>query len=355
MKSTADITKSRFYWLWLNLGCILLGILISFIISTCVALVKGSWPSSTSMLISLMFGIIISLCIGNSIHIMGLFSTRKAYVGWGFLLVYYGVSLVAMAIGVELTYLLASWLFGIHYRFFHPSDLQFNAIICLIICTIIYIYFSMRERQKALLQQKELDITRMGKLKTEAELAALQSKINPHFLYNALNSIAGLIPTDPAKAEEMTVKLSSLFRQSINQEPGHWGTVASEIAIVNTYIDIERMRFSERIRFSVVVEEELDAVRLPRFLIQPLVENALKHGLKDVTAGGLLEVRVQRQGSHLLIAVADNGAPFPDELKAGYGLQSTYDKLDLLYGENHEVALVNTPRKQLTIRIPLEA
>lgn len=355
MKSITDLTKGRYYWLWLNLGCILLGILISFIISTCVALVKGSWPSPTSMLISLMFGIIISLCIGNSIHIMGLFSKRKAYFGWGFLLVYYGVSMVGMAIGVELTYLLASWIFGIQYRFFHPADLQFNAIICLIICTIIYIYFSMRERQKAMLQQKELDITRMAKLKTEAELAALQSRINPHFLYNALNSIASLIPNNPAEAEEMTIKLSSLFRQSINQEQGHWGTVASEIAIVNTYIDIERVRFGDRIHFSVVVEDGLEDVLIPRFLLQPLVENALKHGLKDVADGGLMEVRLQRHEGHLLIAVADNGTPFPDELKAGYGLQSTYDKMDLLYGENHEVALVNTPRKQMTIRIPLEA
>ncbi|SEL51365.1 sensor histidine kinase [Parapedobacter koreensis] len=355
MKTATDFTKSRYYWLGLNLASILLGILISFIISTCVALVRGSWPSSRSMLISLMFGIIISLCIANSIHIIGLFSKRKATYGWGFLLVYYGVSLAGMVVGVELTYLLAAWLFDIPFRFFHLADLQFNAIICLIICTIIYIYFSMKERQKAVLQQKEMDIMRMGKLKTEAELAALQSKINPHFLYNALNSIASLIPSNPAKAEEMTVKLSNLFRQSINQEQGHWGTVASELDIVNTYIDIERVRFGERIRFSVAVEEGLEAVRMPRFLIQPLVENALKHGLKDVTENGLLDVQLKRQGGRLLIVVSDNGQPFPDELKAGYGLQSTYDKLQLLYGEDYQVSLLNSPHKQLTISIPLEA
>ncbi|MGK6352464.1 sensor histidine kinase [Parapedobacter sp. DT-150] len=354
MKTAADYTQSRYYWLWLNLASILFGVFVSFVISTCIALVKGSWPLPQYMLLSLMFGIIISLCIANSIHILGLFSKRKADYGWGFLLMYYGVSLVGMVIGVELTYLLAFWLFGMPFKPFHWADLQFSAIIVLIICTAIYIYFSMRERQKTVLQQKEMDIMRMGKLKTEAELAALQSKINPHFLYNALNSIASLIPSNPAKAEEMTVKLSSLFRQSINHEQGYWGTVASEMDIVNTYIDIERIRFGERIRFSVNVAEHLKEAKIPRFLIQPLVENALKHGLKDVVKNGLLEVQLIRQGGRLLIIVADNGQPFPDELKAGYGLQSTYDKLQLLYVDDYKVTLANTPRKQLTITIPFE-
>ncbi|MBK1442057.1 histidine kinase [Parapedobacter sp. ISTM3] len=356
MKTATDFTKSRYYWLGLNLASVLLGILISFIISTCVAVVQGHWPSSRSMLISLMFGIIISLCIANSIHIMGLLNKRKTANSWGwFLVVYYGVSLLAMVVGVEFTYLLASWLFDIPFHFFHWADLQFNAIIVLIICTIVYIYFSMKERQQAALQQKEMDIMRMGKLKTEAELAALQSKINPHFLYNALNSIASLIPSNPVKAEEMTVKLSSLFRQSINQEQGHWGTVASELDIVNTYMDIERVRFGERIRFAARAEDGLEAVRVPRFLIQPLVENALKHGLKDVTEGGQLEVQIKRQGERVVITVADNGQPFPDELKAGHGLQSTYDKLQLLYGEDYQISLRNTPHKQLSINIPVDA
>ncbi len=352
---TADFTKSRYYWLGLNLASIALGILVSFVISTCVAFAYGSWPSSNSMLISFMFGIVISLCIANSIHLLGLFNKRKAAYGWGALLTYYGVSLVGMVLGVELTYLLASWWFDIPYRFLHLADLQFNAIIVLIICTIIYIHFSMRERQKAVLQQKEMDLMRLGKLKTEAELAALQAKINPHFLYNALNSIASLIPTNPTRAEEMTVKLSGLFRQSINQEQAYWGTVASEIEITNTYMDIERIRFDERIRFSITVEAGLEDVRIPRFLIQPLVENALKHGLKDVTKNGLLEVRLGRRDGRLLITVADNGQPFPDELQAGYGLQSTYDKLQLLYGEDYRITLLNLPDKQITIDIPLEA
>src|SRR5690606_19555789 len=100
-----------------------------------------------------------------------------------------------------------------------------------------------------------------------------------------------------------TLKLSTLFRQSITHEQGPWGTVAGEIALVNAYMDIERVRFGDRIGFSLTVEARLESVIIPRFLIQPLVENALKHGLKDVRAGGLLEIKLRRQGEQLVIDV----------------------------------------------------
>ena len=355
MKAVENHHTSRYNWLRLNLGSLAVGVLIALVVTTCTAIALGHWPSPKHIVISLMFGLIIGFCIANSVYIIGVFSRRGGGHGWVFLLAYYGLSLLGMAVGVELTYWLMSQLFGTPYWFFHAEDLQVNAIIVLIIATIIYGYFNMKERQRAVLQQKELDIVRMGKLKTEAELAALQSKINPHFLYNALNSIASLIPSEPGRAEEMIMKLSSLFRQRINQEQGHWGTVASEISMVDAYLDIERVRFGDRLRFSVTVEEGLESVRIPRFLLQPLVENALKHGLKDVAANGMLEVRLEQQDGRLLIAIADNGRPFPDELNVGYGLQSTYDNLQLLYGEDHQLALSNSPRKQLTISIPIEA
>lgn len=347
------LSSIRYRWLRLNLVSLALGVLISLVVTIAIGLTVG-WPSREHIVISLMFGLIIGFCIANSIYLIGVFGRRKSGHGPVFLLAYYGLSLLGMAIGIELTYWLVSQLFGAPYRFFHVEDFQINGIIVLIITSIIYGYFSMKERQRAALQSKEMDIIRISKLKTEADLAALQSKINPHFLYNALNSIAGLIPSDPGKAEAMTLKLSTLFRQSITHEQGPWGTVAGEIALVNAYMDIERVRFGDRIGFSLTVEARLESVIIPRFLIQPLVENALKHGLKDVRAGGLLEIKLRRQGEQLVIDVADNGRPFPEELKVGYGLQSTYDKLQLLYGEDYRFALVNSPRKQLTIQIPIK-
>lgn len=189
-------------------------------------------------------------------------------------------------------------------------------------------------------------------MKTEAELATLQSKINPHFLYNALNAIAGLVHEDPDKAEMMTLKLSKLFRSSINQNQKTMVRIEEEMEIVKTYLEIEKERFGDRISFSIRVDESLKNALVPRFLIQPLVENALKHGLQNTTAAGELNI-VIRQLNGVEISIADNGVPFPEALDIGYGLQSTYDKLDLLFPEKYQIHMLNKPFKHITIQIPL--
>jgi sensor histidine kinase YesM len=91
---------------------------------------------------------------------------------------------------------------------------------------------------------------------------------------------------------------------------------------------------------------------VPRFLIQPLVENALKHGLNGMAVGGELKINIKTEGEYISIAIADNGKPFPAELDMGYGLQSTYDKLSLLYGETYQVQITNNPEKHIRILIP---
>lgn len=347
-------SDTKWKWLKLNIATIGLGLVIGLLISSITSAINNQWPTTWGLFFNILFSVIISLCIANGIYIFGLFHRKKRLFGFGFLFFYYGISLLGMFIGVELTYLLASWIFGREYSFFHAADLKFNTIIVLIICTVINIYFSMKDRQETLLKEKELDVMHLNKLRTEAELAALQSKINPHFLYNALNSLASLVSSDPQKAEQMTVKLAALFRYSVNHEHKHLASVAEEMEIVNTYLDIEQIRFGERIAFRKVVDRELEKAKIPRFLIQPLVENALKHGLKDTVKDGILTVSVVRKDNRLEIVVADNGKPFPEELSTGHGLQSTYEKLELLYNKDYQVKLINHPEKLINISIPLE-
>ena len=203
------------------------------------------------------------------------------------------------------------------------------------------------------LHEKEFDLVKAKQLVTHAELQALQSKVNPHFLHNSLNSIAGLIHEDAAKAEDMTLKLSRLFRHSINSNRENMVMVAEEMEIVATYLDIEKLRFGERLGFVIDIDESVKYEHIPRFLIQPLVENALKHGLNDLANDGKLKISINRHGEYIMIAITDNGKPFPKELNLGYGLQSTYDKLALLYGENYQVQILNTPEKQIRISIPI--
>jgi len=339
-------------WLKANLYNLILGVVIGLLLILLISAFKGQWISWRSMSFQLLYSIVISLCITNVIYIPQKFLRFKKENTWLFLLVYYIFGMIGMIIAIELIYLIQSWLFHWEYHFFHWDDIRFSSIIVVISCTIIYAYISQKRGLNAKIQERDLDLMRLSQMKTQAELATLQSKINPHFLYNSLNAIASLIHEDPDKAESMTLKLSKLFRYSINQNQEDLVTVKDEMEIVSTYLDIEKVRFEDRIHFTIDIEEELRYAKIPRFLIQPLVENALKHGLKDVAEEAWLTIEIKKTDKTVII-IADNGIPFPDELEIGYGLQSTYDKLGLLYGNQYEVQITNHPVKQIKIQIPL--
>ena len=330
-----------------------MGLAIGIVISLLFSGFKGEWIGFRSAFFQLLFSTIISLCITNSVYIsQKLLKFNKDKV-WFFILVYYAASLMGMLVAIESIYLVRAWLFQTEYHFLHLQVTGFSSVVVVIICTIVYMVNAQKERLNAKIRERDLDMLRLTQMKTQAELATLQSKINPHFLYNALNAIASLIHEYPDEAEDMTLKLSKLFRYSINQNQEDLVHVAEEMEIVNTYLDIEKVRFGDRINFETQIDPELLYAKIPRFLIQPLIENALKHGLKDVTADGKLLIHIRKSASGLLITISDNGIPFPEELNMGYGLQSTYDKLGLLYGGDFEVQIVNQPIKQIKIQIPI--
>jgi len=210
-------------------------------------------------------------------------------------------------------------------------------------------YVELDRRRK--LNEKELEVTRLMALKTKAELDALQSKVNPHFLYNALNSIADLAITDGRKARKMTIALADLFRYSINYSQNNFSTVSEEIDMTEVYLQIEKIRFEDQLNYSIQAQPEAAHFLLPRFILQPLVENAVKHGLK--ATGLMTEIRltIQLEGEGLLITVADNGPAFPEELTPGYGVKSVFDKLDLLFPGSYEIRFLNTPVKQVSLYI----
>jgi two-component system LytT family sensor kinase len=301
----------------------------------------------------MIFSAIISVIITNSIYLVTCLWQSKKLARWQFILIFYSCSIIGMLVGVELSYLAVSFIFHIPYHFLsHFNDYRFNFLIVLVVGTILYFYRAQQVSMNTRLQEKELDLVKAKQLITQAELQTLQSKINPHFLYNSLNSIAGLVHVDADKAEEMTLKLSRLFRYSVNSPQGNTASVKQEMEIVETYLDIEKVRFGDRLTFSTQISPGADNALIPRFLIQPLVENALKHGLNDKAANGELFVDVEKADQYILIKIADNGKPFPAELNMGYGLQSTYDKLTLLYGEDYQVQLTNVPQKQICIKVP---
>ncbi|RYG52864.1 MAG: hypothetical protein EOO01_05830 [Chitinophagaceae bacterium] len=217
---------------------------------------------------------------------------------------------------------------------------------------LIYILVSYLDlERKRQFDEKELELSRLRELKTKAELDALHSKVNPHFLYNALNSIADLSITDGKKARKMTVALADLFRYSINYSNNNFSTIREEVEMAEVYLQIEKIRFEDQLNYTVNVEDGLDHYLIPRFVMQPLMENAVKHGLK--ATGRLTEIglNISSEANGLVIRIADNGPLFEDELKPGYGVKSVYDKLDLLFPGNYEIHFGNYPKKEVAIHI----
>jgi two-component system LytT family sensor kinase len=210
-------------------------------------------------------------------------------------------------------------------------------------------YVDLERKRK--LSEKELEVVRLQGLKTKAELEALHSKINPHFLYNALNSIADLSVTDGKKARKMTVALADLFRFSINYSNHNYSTVKEEVEMAEVYLQIEKIRFEDQLTYSVSIENDVSHYLVPRFVLQPLVENAVKHGLKVTGRMTQILLEVKKEDDGLVMNVVDNGPPFPAELNPGYGVRSVFDKMDLLFPDAYEIHFTNEPRKQVAVHI----
>jgi len=225
-------------------------------------------------------------------------------------------------------------------------------LIALVICVPIAFWKLRLEELQFRLDEQELAHTKLAQLKTQAELHALEARINPHFLFNSFNSIAALIQSDPDKAENMVVKLSELFRYSLNTNGGSFVTVAEELKIIKIYLEIEKIRFGENFEYSIDASDTFNDLLIPRFLIQPLVENACKHSISKIKKG-YLKIELTESDSMLQIRVIDNGPPFPEPLPMGFGLQSTLDKLNLLYPGIHSVSFENQPDKCVFITIPM--
>jgi sensor histidine kinase YesM len=203
------------------------------------------------------------------------------------------------------------------------------------------------ERCEQTLREQEI-----SKLVTEAELRALRAQINPHFLFNALTTIGYLIQTAPANALGTLMRLTELLR-AVLRPGGEFVTLGEEITLIESYLDIERARFEERLRTSFEVPESLRSIRIPTLLIQPLVENAIKHGIAPCRGGGEVIVSAQvedlmSEGSAaspaLCITVRDTGAGASDieiarARRRGLGIANVEQRLNCYYGSSANLSI----------------
>lgn len=215
------------------------------------------------------------------------------------------------------------------------------------------LYIFLNDRYKSIINQKDVELAQMGELHKQAELQSLRAKINPHFLYNALNSIASLATTDAQKTEQMALALSDFFKYAINREQKQLNTLSEELNAIRTYLEIEKVRFGERLHFEIDCPTELLDIQIPQLLIQPLVENAIKHGLSQITENGQLRIVVSKADSQLSIRIYDNGPAFTDGPLTGFGIQNTQERIALLYGNKATINWQNGEDKYIEITLPL--
>lgn len=263
-----------------------------------------------------------------------------------------GVALISLCL--ELTYESLGYLDDDHINFgeYQMDPFWTNVVsysfMAFFIALPIFIWKRRLDKVNFKLFEKEKEQEKLIQLKVQAELHALQSRINPHFLFNSFNSIASLISIDPKGAENMVVNLSELFRYSLNSQETHFVSIEEELNIVEIYLKIEKVRFGDNLIYELEVDRELYQEKIPRFLLQPLVENAIKHALSRIKKGKL-KVEIKKNNELLEIGVYDNGHPFPEPKQLGYGLKSTYDKLNLLYPNGHSLEFVNGEEKKVYI------
>jgi two-component system LytT family sensor kinase len=189
----------------------------------------------------------------------------------------------------------------------------------------------------------------------EARLAALTSQINPHFLFNTLNSVSSLIRTDPNQARVMVLRLSKVLRRLLrNHEP--FNPLREELSFIEDYLAIETARFGEKLRFERDVAEETLDMLVPSMLLQPLVENSIKHGLSKKVEGGTIRIRTYRTENKLHLLVEDDGVGIPEEklstlLDRGIGVNNVHERLKVLFGGDYRMWVESQPGKGARVEI----
>jgi len=210
-------------------------------------------------------------------------------------------------------------------------------------------------------RERDLRAVRLEVDLAEAKLASLESRLRPHFLFNTLNTIAALVRDDPAAAETMIGQLSDLLRASLRADPGAEIQLGEELHLVEQYLAIQRVRFNDRLQIGLRATDEARKALVPQLILQPVVENAVRHGIAPRESGGSVWVSAERPDGRLRLIVEDDGVGMSNgpsaHAGAGIGLGGLRSRLAHLYGSDHRVEIA--PRlpsgTRVTIEIPYHA
>ena len=215
---------------------------------------------------------------------------------------------------------------------------------------ITYLVENVRLQQRR--QEQDLLAQELRVQSSQSELKALRAQINPHFLFNALNTVASLIHSDPARADRAVEQLSEVFRHTLRRSESEWATLDQELAFAAAYLDVEEARFGTRLRYTIDADPAARRAQVPSMLVHTLVENAVKHGIAQVRGHGTLDVTARVGNGRLTIAVCDNGpgpADFARRAGEQFGLRSVRDRLRGHFGGDAAFTLTRDDARGVTM------
>jgi LytS/YehU family sensor histidine kinase len=242
------------------------------------------------------------------------------------------------------------------------ADYRVGFVIGSIIALGLFVVSSRRE-SKEFHRQSELKMKSLENQHLESQISALTAQMNPHMLFNALNTVASLVATDPGKAEEIIVTLSELYRGVLNSSKNMSHSLRTELDLCEAYLKIEKARFGERIHSEIILDCDFNPsrIQIPALCLQPLVENAVKHGISKKALGGKIELRVSCHQNRLRVVVSDNGLGFNSANQAmsrksdgtGTGLYNSQKRIHLQYGSQGFFKITSVPNTGTIIEIEL--
>ena len=203
--------------------------------------------------------------------------------------------------------------------------------------------------------RNESKLEEQQRLLMQARLDALASQINPHFLFNTLNSVSSLIRMNPEQARTMVVRLARIMRRRLRSQD-HFTSLGEELDFIDDYLAIETVRFGDKLRVVKEIDPTASSIPVPSMLLQPLVENSIRHGLSSKVEGGTITLRARRAGGRLVIEVEDDGVGIPKEelagvLGKGIGVTNVKERLEVLYNQDYRMEIDSQPGRGTRIEI----
>lgn len=264
---------------------------------------------------------------------------------------------------------LTSILCGVAYYFLHtliseviiaqqkvilsPLDIlqsTINLSLNFVLWSLLYFLFHFIQNYR----KEEIKNLRWQALSTEVELNKLKSQLNPHFVFNSMNSIRALVDENPEKSKDSITQLSNILRSSLLMGRQKVISLKEELQLVHDYLSLEQTRFEERLKVSFFIEEDTKDHKLPPMLLQTLVENGIKHGISKLAEGGKLIVRAHKEENNLKLSIENSGY-FRDEKERdpGFGLLNSRQRLFLLYGERSSLTIQNTKNSTVLAEVTI--